>query len=65
MKFLRKLSKFLWLFFFAFMLAVCIFIGVAPIIPKRKEEFSIEVKMEQPQEENNTAYNNAQTQEKN
>ena len=39
------------LLFFAFMLAVCVIIGVAPVIPKRKEQFAIEVKMEQTQNE--------------
>ena len=37
------------LLFFAFMLAVCVVVGVAPVTPKRKEPFSIEVKMEQTQ----------------
>ncbi len=39
------------LLFFAFMLAVCVIMGVAPVIPKRKEQFTIEVKMEQTQNE--------------
>jgi hypothetical protein len=29
------------------MLAVCMVIGVAPVIPKRKEQFAIEVKIEE------------------
>ncbi|MEO6405825.1 MAG: hypothetical protein ABIO32_10070 [Ferruginibacter sp.] len=49
MSFLKKLIKFSGLLFFAFMLAICMVIGVAPVIPKRKEQFSIEVKMEQTQ----------------
>ncbi len=39
------------LLFFAFMLAVCVIVGVAPVIPKRKEQFAIEVKIEQKQNE--------------
>jgi hypothetical protein len=29
---------------FAFMFSVCMVMGVAPIIPKRKEQFTIEIK---------------------
>ena len=34
------------IFLFAFMLAICIVLGIAPIIPRRKGEFDNEVKME-------------------
>ena len=50
------------LLFFAFMLAVCVIIGVAPIIPKRKEPFSIEVKIEQTQIEDEKSFSLAQSQ---
>lgn len=32
--------------FFAILLSVCIFLGVAPVLPKRKEQVTIEIKME-------------------
>jgi type IV secretory pathway component VirB8 len=47
MKFIEKVMRFFRIFLFAFMLAVCMVIGVAPIIPKRKEQFEIAAKMEQ------------------
>ena len=31
----------------AFMLSVCVVMGVAPIIPKRKEQYAIEMTVEQ------------------
>lgn len=52
MKFIKKLISFLRLLLFTFMLAVCMVMGIAPIIPRRKEQFSIEVKTEQTQSEN-------------
>ena len=62
MNFLKKLIKFLMLLFFAFMLAVCMVMGIAPVIPKRKEQFAIEVKMEQPQNEDGKTISLAQSQ---
>lgn len=50
------------LLFFAFMLAVCVIMGVAPVIPKRKEQFAIEAKMEQTQNEDEKAFSLAQSQ---
>ena len=50
------------LLFFAFMLAVCMVMGIAPVIPKRKEQFAIEVKMEQPQNEDGKTISLAQSQ---
>jgi len=38
---------------FALMLAVCMVMGVAPVIPKRKKEIAVEIKMEET--ENNEA----------
>ena len=39
---------------FGFMLAICIVMGVAPVIPRRKEQVAIEVKMEETTEKENT-----------
>lgn len=36
------------------MFAVCMFFGVAPVIPKRKEQFSIEIEMEDAEKEEDT-----------
>ena len=60
MKFFKELKRFLMLLFFAFMLAVCVIIGVAPVIPKRKEPFSIEVKIEQTQNDDEKTISLAQ-----
>ncbi len=35
------------IFLFAFIFAVCMVMGIAPNIPKRKEQLEIEVKMEE------------------
>jgi hypothetical protein len=43
---LKKLMKFSGRLLIAFMFATCMVIGVVPVIPKRKEQFSIEIKME-------------------
>lgn len=42
------------IFLFAFMFAVCIVMGIAPVIPKRKNQFGIEVKMEENEKEIDT-----------
>jgi hypothetical protein len=47
MKTLNKVFRFCRLFLFAFMFAVCMVMGIAPIIPKRKEEQEIEIKIEE------------------
>lgn len=39
---------------FGFMLAVCIVIGVAAVIPKRKEKAGIEIKIEEKESKENT-----------
>ncbi len=44
---LNKLMRFFRIFLLGFLLAVCIVLGVTPIIPKRKEQFSIEIKLEE------------------
>ena len=36
------------------MFAVCMVMGIAPVIPKRKEQFEIEVKMDETEKENDT-----------
>ena len=39
--------RFFRIFLFAFMFAVCMVMGIAPVIPKRKGQFEIEVKMDE------------------
>lgn len=51
---MKKLTRILHRAFIGFILAVCIIMGVAPVIPKRKEQYSIEVKIEE-KEKNNTS----------
>jgi hypothetical protein len=51
MKMLKRLIKFSGLLLIGFMFAVCMVIGVVPIIPKRKEQFEIEIKMENAEKE--------------
>ena len=46
--------RFFRIFLFAFMFAVCMVMGIAPVIPKRKERFEIEVKMNEPEKEIDT-----------
>jgi len=36
------------------MFAVCMVMGIAPVIPKRKESFQIEIKLEENEKETNT-----------
>lgn len=45
---LKKLLKFSGRLLIACMFALCMVIGVVPVIPKKKEQFEIEIKMEQP-----------------
>ena len=53
---LKKCLKFSGQLLFACMFAACMVLGVVPIIPKRKEQFEIEIKMEQTdKEEKDTA----------
>ncbi len=44
MKMLKKITRFAGLLCIGFMFAVCMVLGVVPIIPKRKEQFEIEIK---------------------
>jgi type IV secretory pathway component VirB8 len=46
MKILNKVFWFCRVFLLAFMFAVCMVIGIAPIIPKRKEEIEIKIETE-------------------
>jgi hypothetical protein len=45
MKILKKIVRFFRVLFFAFMFAVCMVMGIVPIVPKRKEECEIEIKI--------------------
>lgn len=47
---MKKIKQLIWIIrvlLFAFMLAVCMVLGIAPVIPKRKEEISIETKIKE------------------
>jgi hypothetical protein len=44
---LKKCLKFSGQLLFACIFAACMVLGVVPVIPKRKEQFEIEIKMEQ------------------
>jgi len=44
---LKKLSLYAGRLVIACMFAICMIIGVVPIVPKRKEQFEIEVKLEE------------------
>jgi hypothetical protein len=54
MRKLKKIIRLLHLLLFGFMLAVCIVMGVAPFIPKRKQEFTVEIKMEETEKKEET-----------
>ena len=47
MKKIKQLIRIIRVLLFAFMLAVCMVLGIAPVIPKRKEEISIETKIKE------------------
>ena len=47
MKNIKKVMRFFRMLLLAFMFAVSMVIGIAPVIPKRKEPFEIEVKIEE------------------
>lgn len=51
---MKKIMRFFRIFLFAFMFAVCMVMGIAPVIPKRKEQFEIEVKMDESEKEIDT-----------
>jgi len=59
MKILKRVFRFFRIFLFAFMLAICMVIGIAPLLPKRKESYAVEIKMEEPEssEDNNSTIN--------
>ena len=44
---LKKLCLYAVRLLIACMFAICMVIGVVPIVPKRKEQFEIEVKLEE------------------
>jgi uncharacterized membrane protein len=46
-KVFRKIMKLSGTLLLAFMLSVCVVMGVAPVIPKRKEQYAIEMTVEQ------------------
>ena len=46
MNILKTIAKLLRLLLFSFMFAVCMVLGIVPIIPKRKEEYAIEIQIE-------------------
>lgn len=50
MKYIKKILRLFRILLFAFMFSVCMILGVVPIIPKRKEEPGIEIKMEEAEE---------------
>ena len=54
MKRLKKICKLTGRIIFALMLSVCLVMGVAPVLPKRKESFAIEVQAEETEEKENT-----------
>ena len=39
----------------AFMLSVCVVMGIAPVIPKRKEQYAIEMTVEQADKKDDAA----------
>jgi len=47
MNYIKRILCFSRIFLFAFMFSVCMVLGVVPIIPKRKEQVAVEIKMEE------------------
>ena len=45
MRTLKTIAKLLRLLFFSFMFAICMVLGVVPVIPKRKEEYAVEIQI--------------------
>ena len=45
MKYIKRILRFFRILLFAFMFSVCMILGVVPIIPKRKEQAEIEIKI--------------------
>ena len=46
MRTLKTIAKLLRLLFFSFMFAICMVLGVVSVIPKRKEEYAVEIQIE-------------------
>ena len=46
MRTLKTMAKLLRLLFFSFMFAICMVLGVVSVIPKRKEEYAVEIQIE-------------------
>jgi hypothetical protein len=56
MRMLKKMLKFSGMLLIGFMFAVSMVLGIVPIVPKRKEQFEIEIKMDKIEKyEENTA----------
>lgn len=53
----KKLMRLIRILLFGFMLAACIVMGVAAVIPKRKEQAGIEIKIEETESKENTTVN--------
>ena len=51
MKIIKKGMRLLRIFLFAFLFAFCMVMGIVPVIPKRKEQCEMEIKMEDTGEE--------------
>lgn len=51
MKFFKRIFRFLRILLFAFMFAVCMVLGIVPIIPKRKEESADEATITDPKDD--------------
>ena len=51
---IKKLVGIFRLVLFALMLSVCMVLGIAPVLPKRKEETAVEIKLKENDLENNT-----------
>jgi hypothetical protein len=59
MKTLKKVFRIFRIFLFAFMLAICMVVGIAPLLTKRKESYAVEIKIEETEssEDNNSTIN--------
>lgn len=56
MPFLKKVFRFSGILLIGLMFAVCMIVGVVPVLPKRKEQFVIETGIENTEQETkNTA----------
>jgi len=59
MKTLKRVFRFFRILLFAFMLAICMVLGIAPLLPKRKDSYAVEIKKEETEsnEGNNSTIN--------